>query len=117
MATYMGMCRSNAVPVAADPTIMLDEYHLDGEMHYEEDKGVLWFGSTATTFAAWDHGLTEDRTEEFLNELTGVLKEPITIRSVGWTKLRHVPDAFQWIASPDGTVEVESLEVHNGEDD
>lgn len=84
-------------------------YQLDGTASFDEGSNTVMFYSTSTTFAVWAGEYQGECTKMFLKELTDFLVEPLCVRSIGHEGARYMPDAWQWIARPDGTVTHESL--------
>ncbi len=84
-------------------------YQLDGTASFDEESNTVMFYSTSTTFTVWTGEYQGECTKMFLKELTDFLVEPLCVRSIGHEGARYMPDAWQWIAKPDGTVTHESL--------
>jgi hypothetical protein len=85
----------------------IPSYHLDGTVNVSD--GTLRLESSATTFQVWDSSCSEDKTEEFLEDLSEFIEESLLVRSIGHTGTRHIPDAYQWWVTPEGLAEWESL--------
>lgn len=122
---YQGMYRSNEVQVDRNKLENLfgEQFEKNHAGIHFENKNTLWLGDTATTFDVWggqwagelpeEYGYVEDGeiTELWLELVSEALEdgEELVVRSVGFTGLRHIPDAFEWRVDSNGNVEYESL--------
>lgn len=115
---YNGTYRSNSVTgdlESIENLIVNDDedpsdnnkFALEGTLNSETIDGEeeFWFGSSSTTFAAYTPDYSDRRTKQFLEEIAKHIDEPLIIRSVGHTGLRHIPDAWQYTVYPGGPIE------------
>ena len=123
--SYTGMYRSNMVKVNRDTLTDLfgenfaDQHH---DIHFEDEE-TMFIGDTAgSTFDVWAGEWAGELPEEFEHMSGNITElwleliseglqegEVLTIRSVGFEGLAHMPDAFEWTVKPDGTVQFEQL--------
>jgi len=97
-----------------------EQNHID--IHFV-NQNRLWIGDTATTFDVWAGQWAGELPEEYeyvdgnitelwLELLSEALEdgEELVIRSVGYEGLSHMPDAFEWHVTSDGTITHKSLD-------
>jgi hypothetical protein len=107
MSTYYGQTDSNSVKVDDKTSVqrLLETY---------EDNTSLrprWYGSTLRLRD--DEGaayIEEEIIDEFLSSLGAHIENPLLIRSVGFSRRAGLPNATQWVVSPDGEWRVERLQ-------
>ncbi|ELY58503.1 hypothetical protein [Natronococcus jeotgali] len=89
---------------------LLDEYDVRPQAEITEDgEIVIWGLSPFQVFS--DDMSMDERTSEFLKELTGVLDEELVIQSIGAEKYRYPVMAVQYRVNPEnGSVNVRNLD-------
>jgi hypothetical protein len=114
MSNHYGYTYSNTVPVtdveaatklAQGETIVHDHggYEIDSQISVDNDEETIHIHSTDTEFNVFSIGYQVEKPEEFLEELSEYITEPLMIRSVGFER-GWLPSAYQWSVHPNGNV-------------